>query len=48
MQRRGVDALIARTDIHPDYRAFHLRACGPDENGHLYGYDIYKGYYVEA
>jgi hypothetical protein len=49
MQRRGLDEpLLARTDSHPDYRAFHLRTRGPDEKGHLYAYDIYKGYYVEA
>jgi predicted O-methyltransferase YrrM len=39
------DALLARTDIDPDYRAFHLRTRNQGE-GQFYGFSIYEGCYA--
>jgi predicted O-methyltransferase YrrM len=49
MTRRMVkDAVLARTDSHPDYRAFYLRREEPGDTGSLYGESIYAGYYKDA
>jgi hypothetical protein len=48
MALRGVIASLARTDSHPEYRAFYLRERSPDEADGLYGPELYKQFYVKA
>jgi hypothetical protein len=48
MALRGVTAGLARTDSHPEYRAFYLRERWLDEANGLYGAELYKQFYVKA
>lgn len=43
--REVPDACVARTDLHPEYRAFHLRSRLPGEQERYYGHHLYKAFY---
>lgn len=47
-KRETPEAVVARTDIDPEYRAFHLRCRSPGENSPYYGEHIYAACYQQA
>jgi hypothetical protein len=47
-KRETPETCIARTDVDPEYRAFHLRGRSPGENGPYYGEHIYGYCYQQA
>ena len=40
--RRGIDGCLARTEIDPEYMAYHVREKLPGETDDKYGFSIYK------
>ena len=48
MALRGVTASLARTDSHPEYRAFYLRERGPYDTNGLYCTEVYQQFYIKA
>jgi len=43
--KRDVDPCLARTDVGPNYRAFHLREKLPGETDDIYGRKLYGQFY---
>ena len=46
MESRGISPVcLARTELHPDYRAFYLRCHSGEPGEKFYGLDIYRDFF---